>query len=77
MRICIDLCECKTGKWSLFDFVDPPRNAALRSADRVLGEQELDMLKIHLEQFLLPAVPTEPPVFFSPPPPPPPPQRGK
>ncbi|MFS7888920.1 hypothetical protein Hanom_Chr00s000002g01600671 [Helianthus anomalus] len=24
--------------WSLFDFVDPPRNAALRSADPMVGE---------------------------------------
>ncbi|MFS7918734.1 hypothetical protein Hanom_Chr03g00204581 [Helianthus anomalus] len=37
------------GKWSLFDFVDPPQNAALRAADRVIGEQEPDVLKIHLE----------------------------
>ncbi|MFS8007771.1 hypothetical protein Hanom_Chr14g01264961 [Helianthus anomalus] len=36
------------GKWSLFDFVDPPQNAALRAADRVIGEQEPDVLKIHL-----------------------------
>ncbi|MFS8007292.1 hypothetical protein Hanom_Chr14g01259271 [Helianthus anomalus] len=26
------------GEWSLFDFVDPPRNAVLRSADHVVGE---------------------------------------
>ncbi|MFS7948093.1 hypothetical protein Hanom_Chr06g00555911 [Helianthus anomalus] len=26
------------GKWSLFDFVDPPRNAALRAVDRVTNE---------------------------------------
>ncbi|MFS7985600.1 hypothetical protein Hanom_Chr11g01000331 [Helianthus anomalus] len=30
------------GEWSMFDFVDPPRSAALRAADRVLGEQEPD-----------------------------------
>ncbi|MFS7918115.1 hypothetical protein Hanom_Chr03g00197071 [Helianthus anomalus] len=41
------------GKWSLFDFVHPPRNAALISADRVIGEQEPKVLRIHLEQFLL------------------------
>ncbi|MFS7986758.1 hypothetical protein Hanom_Chr11g01014061 [Helianthus anomalus] len=57
------------GRWSLFDFIDPPRNAALRAADRVLGEQEPDVLKIHLEQFLLPAVPTNPTAYISQPPP--------
>ncbi|MFS8017727.1 hypothetical protein Hanom_Chr15g01383821 [Helianthus anomalus] len=36
------------GKWSLFDFVDPPRNATLRAADRVIGEHEPEVLKIHL-----------------------------
>ncbi|KAJ0636146.1 hypothetical protein HanOQP8_Chr17g0658621 [Helianthus annuus] len=51
--------ECQIGEWSLFDFVDPPRNTALRSADRAIGEQEPDVLRIHLEQFLLPAVPAD------------------
>ncbi|KAM0056806.1 hypothetical protein Hdeb2414_s0006g00222841 [Helianthus debilis subsp. tardiflorus] len=45
----------KTGDWSLFDFVDPPCNATLRSADRVVVEQEASVLKIHIENFLLPA----------------------
>ncbi|KAJ0715100.1 hypothetical protein HanPI659440_Chr13g0497241 [Helianthus annuus] len=58
------------GKWSLFDFVDPPRNATLKAADRVIGEQEPDLLKIHLEQFLLPAVPADPVAYISQPPPP-------
>ncbi|MFS7939514.1 hypothetical protein Hanom_Chr05g00452671 [Helianthus anomalus] len=57
------------GEWSLFDFVDPPRHVALKAADRVLGEQEPDVLKIHLEQFLLPAVPADPTVYISQPPP--------
>ncbi|KAM0063113.1 hypothetical protein Hdeb2414_s0003g00087281 [Helianthus debilis subsp. tardiflorus] len=57
------------GEWSLFDFVDPPRYAVLKAADRVLGEQEPDVLKIHLEQFLLPAVPADPAVYISQPPP--------
>ncbi|KAM0027465.1 hypothetical protein Hdeb2414_s0019g00540541 [Helianthus debilis subsp. tardiflorus] len=56
-------------EWSLFDFVDPPRHVALKAADRVLGEQEPDVLKIHLEQFLLPAVPADPTVYISLPPP--------
>ncbi|MFS7964752.1 hypothetical protein Hanom_Chr08g00754031 [Helianthus anomalus] len=56
-------------KWSLFNFVDPPRNAALRAVDRVIGEQELDVLKIHLEQFLLPAVLADPSAYISQPPP--------
>ncbi|MFS7946132.1 hypothetical protein Hanom_Chr06g00532441 [Helianthus anomalus] len=56
-------------KWSLFVFVDPPRNTALRVADRVIGEQEPDVLKIHLEQFLLPAVPANPDTYISQPPP--------
>ncbi|MFS8007048.1 hypothetical protein Hanom_Chr14g01256361 [Helianthus anomalus] len=37
------------GEWSLFDFVDPPRHAALKAANRVLGEQKPDVMKIHLE----------------------------
>ncbi|KAF5798164.1 hypothetical protein HanRHA438_Chr07g0300181 [Helianthus annuus] len=57
------------GKWSLFDFVDPPRNAALRTADCVIGEQEPNVLKIHLEQFLLPAMPADPIAYISQPPP--------
>ncbi|MFS7919557.1 hypothetical protein Hanom_Chr03g00214031 [Helianthus anomalus] len=56
-------------KWSLFDFVDAPRNDALRVADRVIGEQDPDVLKIHLEQFLLPAVPADPATYISQPPP--------
>ncbi|MFS7904558.1 hypothetical protein Hanom_Chr01g00037511 [Helianthus anomalus] len=47
------------GEWSLFDFVDPPRNAALMFADRAVGEQESDVLKIHIDQFLLPVVPAD------------------
>ncbi|MFS7956044.1 hypothetical protein Hanom_Chr07g00649911 [Helianthus anomalus] len=54
------------GEWSLFDFVDPPRHLALRAADRVQDDQEPDVLKIHLEQFLLPALPTDPAVYLSP-----------
>ncbi|KAF5786225.1 hypothetical protein HanRHA438_Chr10g0450341 [Helianthus annuus] len=57
------------GKWLLFDFVDPPRNAALRAADRVIRGQEPDVLKIHLEQFLLPVVPADPTAYISQPPP--------
>ncbi|MFS7947573.1 hypothetical protein Hanom_Chr06g00549861 [Helianthus anomalus] len=38
-------------EWSLFDFVDPLRHTALKAADRMLGEQEPNVLKIHLEQF--------------------------
>ncbi|MFS7922465.1 hypothetical protein Hanom_Chr03g00249451 [Helianthus anomalus] len=47
------------GEWSLFDFVDPPRHATLKAADHVIGEHEPDVLKIHLEQFLLPVVPAD------------------
>ncbi|KAJ0607799.1 hypothetical protein HanLR1_Chr03g0094311 [Helianthus annuus] len=54
------------GEWSLFDFVDPPRHLALRAVDRVLDEQEPDVLKVHLEQFLLPVVPVDPVVYVSP-----------
>ncbi|KAJ0520612.1 hypothetical protein HanIR_Chr10g0461331 [Helianthus annuus] len=53
------------GEWSLFDFVDPPRNAALRPADRVIGEQEPDVLRIHLKQFMLPAIPADPSAYVS------------
>ncbi|KAJ0828708.1 hypothetical protein HanRHA438_Chr17g0840211 [Helianthus annuus] len=59
-------CVYISGEWSLFDFVDPPRNLALRAADRVLDDQEPDVLKIHLEQFLLPALPADPAVYLSP-----------
>ncbi|MFS7960189.1 hypothetical protein Hanom_Chr08g00700261 [Helianthus anomalus] len=48
-----DKCE-----WIFFDFVDPPRHVALRSANRVVGEQEADVLKIHIENFLLLVTPT-------------------
>ncbi|KAM0050529.1 hypothetical protein Hdeb2414_s0008g00298591 [Helianthus debilis subsp. tardiflorus] len=47
------------GELSLFDFVDPPRYGALRSADHAVGEQEPDVLQIHIEQFLLPAIPAD------------------
>ncbi|KAJ0467634.1 hypothetical protein HanIR_Chr14g0687481 [Helianthus annuus] len=57
------------GEWSLFDFFNPPRNAALRSADRVVGEQEPNVLKIHIEQFLPPAVPAGSTAQVSNPPP--------
>ncbi|MFS7939580.1 hypothetical protein Hanom_Chr05g00453461 [Helianthus anomalus] len=56
-------------KWSLLNFVDPPRNATLRAANRVIGEQEPDVLEIHLEQFLPPAVPVDPTAYISQPPP--------
>ncbi|MFS7999261.1 hypothetical protein Hanom_Chr12g01163981 [Helianthus anomalus] len=41
----------------------------IRAADRVLGEQEPDVLKIHLEQFLLLAMPANPSAYISRPPP--------
>ncbi|MFS7889767.1 hypothetical protein Hanom_Chr00s000005g01610931 [Helianthus anomalus] len=47
----------------------PPRNAALRAADRVIEEQEPDVLKVHLEQFLLPTVTADPTAYISQPPP--------
>ncbi|KAJ0587700.1 hypothetical protein HanIR_Chr04g0166191 [Helianthus annuus] len=50
---------------SLFDFVDPSRNAALKVADRGIVEQEPDVLNIHLEQFLLLAVPADPAAYIS------------
>ena len=50
----------------MFDFVDPPRHLALRPADRVLDEGELDVLGMHLEQFILPAIPADPAVYISP-----------
>ncbi|KAJ0622679.1 hypothetical protein HanIR_Chr01g0023381 [Helianthus annuus] len=54
------------GEWSMFDFVDPPRHLALKPADRVLDEGELDVLGMHLEQFILPAVPADPASYISP-----------
>ncbi|MFS7914275.1 hypothetical protein Hanom_Chr02g00151481 [Helianthus anomalus] len=60
-NMCVYLRE-----WSLFDFVDPPRHLALRVADRVLDDQEPDVLKVHLEQFLLPALPADAAVYLSP-----------
>ncbi|MFS7922276.1 hypothetical protein Hanom_Chr03g00247201 [Helianthus anomalus] len=62
-------CVNLTGKGSLFDFVDPPRNAALMVADCVIGEQEPNVLKVHLDQFLLPAVLADPSAYISQPPP--------
>ncbi|MFS8021904.1 hypothetical protein Hanom_Chr16g01432971 [Helianthus anomalus] len=53
------------GEWSLFDFVDPPPHATLKVADRMIGEQEPDVLKIHLEQFLLPVVSANPAAYVS------------
>ncbi|MFS8016263.1 hypothetical protein Hanom_Chr15g01366481 [Helianthus anomalus] len=66
--VCELTCLNVTGKWSMFDFVDPLRNAALRASDRVIGEKEPDVLKIHLEQFLLPAVLADPAAYISQPP---------
>ncbi|KAJ0611431.1 hypothetical protein HanHA300_Chr01g0015731 [Helianthus annuus] len=54
------------GEWSMFDFVDPPRHLVLKPVDRVLDEGELDVLGMHLEQFILPAVPADPAVYISP-----------
>ncbi|KAM0067891.1 hypothetical protein Hdeb2414_s0002g00066631 [Helianthus debilis subsp. tardiflorus] len=54
------------GEWSMFDFVDPPRHLALRPADRVLDEGELGVLGMHLEQFMLPAIPADPTAYISP-----------
>ncbi|MFS7943745.1 hypothetical protein Hanom_Chr06g00503831 [Helianthus anomalus] len=56
-------------EWSLFDFIDPPRHTALRSADRVVGEQEADVLKIHIENYLFPVVPPDATAHVSNPPP--------
>ncbi|MFS7955123.1 hypothetical protein Hanom_Chr07g00638941 [Helianthus anomalus] len=58
-------CVHVTGEWSLFDFFDPLRHTALKAADRVLGDQKPDVLKIHLEQFLLPAVPADPTAYIT------------
>ncbi|MFS7888846.1 hypothetical protein Hanom_Chr00s000002g01599871 [Helianthus anomalus] len=57
------------GEWSLFDFVDPPRNATLMSADHAVGEQEPDVLKILIDQFLLPVIPADLTAYVSQPPP--------
>ncbi|MFS7922287.1 hypothetical protein Hanom_Chr03g00247311 [Helianthus anomalus] len=57
------------GKGSSFDFVDPPRNTTLRAADCVIGEQEPNVLKVHLDQFLLPTVQADPSAYISQPPP--------
>ncbi|KAJ0444453.1 hypothetical protein HanIR_Chr16g0832011 [Helianthus annuus] len=62
-------CVHRAGEWSLFDFADPPRHTLLKAEDHVLGEQEPDVLQVHLEQFLLPAVPADPAVYISQPPP--------
>ncbi|KAJ0902759.1 hypothetical protein HanPSC8_Chr08g0340911 [Helianthus annuus] len=45
------------------------KNAALRSANHAIGEQEPDVLKINIEQFLLPAVPADANAYVSQPPP--------
>ncbi|KAJ0790413.1 hypothetical protein HanPI659440_Chr05g0215151 [Helianthus annuus] len=50
----------------MFDFLDPPRHLALRPADRVLDEGELGVLGMHLEQFVLPAIPADPAAYISP-----------
>ncbi|KAJ0511137.1 hypothetical protein HanIR_Chr11g0548621 [Helianthus annuus] len=52
--------------WGMFDFIDPPRHLALKYADRMLDEGEPDVLKVHLEQFLLPAVPADPMAYIAP-----------
>ncbi|KAJ0678027.1 hypothetical protein HanOQP8_Chr12g0443261 [Helianthus annuus] len=54
------------GDWSLFDFVDPPRHLALRVEDRVLNEGDPGVLEMHLEQFLLPALPADPAAYIAP-----------
>ncbi|KAJ0539783.1 hypothetical protein HanHA300_Chr08g0290381 [Helianthus annuus] len=68
LTMCEITCMYIAEEWSLFDFFDPPRHTALRAADRVLEEQEPDVLKVHLEQFLLPAVSADPAVYISQPP---------
>ncbi|MFS7997093.1 hypothetical protein Hanom_Chr12g01137681 [Helianthus anomalus] len=59
------------GQWSIFDFVDPPppRNAALMSTDRAVGDQDPDVLKIHIDRFLLPVMPADFTAYVSQPPP--------
>ncbi|KAF5757447.1 hypothetical protein HanXRQr2_Chr17g0826801 [Helianthus annuus] len=37
----------------------------MKAADHVLSEKEPDVLKIHLEQFLLPAVPADPAAYVT------------
>ncbi|KAJ0704267.1 hypothetical protein HanPI659440_Chr14g0560751 [Helianthus annuus] len=54
------------GEWGMFDFIDPPRHLALKPNDRRLDEGEPDVLKVHLEQFLLPAMPTDPLEYIAP-----------
>ncbi|KAJ0650972.1 hypothetical protein HanOQP8_Chr15g0556051 [Helianthus annuus] len=54
------------GEWGMFDFIDPTRHLALKPADRVLDEGEPDVLKVHLEQFLLPAIPADPTAYITP-----------
>ncbi|MFS7949603.1 hypothetical protein Hanom_Chr06g00573541 [Helianthus anomalus] len=61
--VCELTCVNVIGKWSLIFSI--LRGAALKAADRVIGEQEPDVLKIHLEQFLLPVVPAYPTAYVS------------
>ncbi|MFS7970331.1 hypothetical protein Hanom_Chr09g00819781 [Helianthus anomalus] len=58
-------CVHVTGEWSLFHLVDPLRHTALKAVDYVLGDQEPDVLKIHLEQFLLPVVTADPIAYIT------------
>ncbi|KAF5769916.1 hypothetical protein HanXRQr2_Chr14g0653711 [Helianthus annuus] len=53
------------GEWSMLDFIDPPRHLALKPADRALDEGEPDVLRVHLEQFILPAVPADPTAYVT------------
>ncbi|XP_021995478.1 uncharacterized protein LOC110892630 [Helianthus annuus] len=53
------------GEWSMFDFIDPPRHLALKPAYRALDEGEPDVLRVHLEQFILPAVPADPTAYVT------------
>ncbi|KAJ0952853.1 hypothetical protein HanPSC8_Chr02g0077151 [Helianthus annuus] len=55
-----------TGDWSLFDFVDPPRHLALSVADHALNEGDPGVLEMHLEQFLLPALPADSAAYIAP-----------
>ncbi|KAJ0933129.1 hypothetical protein HanPSC8_Chr04g0181451 [Helianthus annuus] len=54
------------GEWGMFDFIDPPRHLALKPNDRRLDEGEPDVLKVHLEQFLLPIMPADPLEYIAP-----------
>ncbi|KAJ0554071.1 hypothetical protein HanRHA438_Chr08g0357821 [Helianthus annuus] len=54
------------GEWGMFDFIDPPRHLALKPNDRRLDEGEPDVLKVHLEQFLLPTMPADPLEYIAP-----------